>query len=168
MAGHPDGFEFELLLSTISWVSQLGTLVKEQLEAVGMTATIRLTETEAGYGIVATKDYDVYLAYGNWYAIGRHADIAYRTFNYGAGRDGFYGKVPGRDDRYDRLVDAAFAGKTEEEQIEGYAAAQDLFSEAILNAYAIMWPKVTGAWRSNIEGYEVPADDIPSLVTVSA
>jgi peptide/nickel transport system substrate-binding protein len=167
-AGYADGLEFELLVSTIPWVSQLGTLVKEQLDAIGMTSTIRLTETEAGYGIVATKNYDVYLAYGNWYALGRYADVTYRAFNYGAGRDGFYGKVAGRDAEYDKLVDAAFSQTTEQAQIDGYAAVQELFSKSILNNYAVFWPKVTGAWRAPVTGYQVPADDIPSMVGVSA
>jgi peptide/nickel transport system substrate-binding protein len=167
-AGHPDGFEFELMVSTIPWLTQLGTLMKEQLDAVGMKGTIRLTETEAGYGVVATKEYDVYVAYGNWYAIGRFADVPYRAFNYGAGRDGFYGKVEGRDDEYDRLVDAAFAETTEEAQIQAYLAAQELFSKSVFNNYIILWTKVTGAWQRYVTGYSPPEDDIPSLVNVSA
>jgi peptide/nickel transport system substrate-binding protein len=166
-AGHPEGFEFELLTSSIPWITQLGTLVKEQLADVGMTANIRLTETEAGYGIVATKKYDVYLAYGNWYALGRYADLPYRAWNYGAGRDGFYGKVEGRDDEYDRLVDAAFAAATEEEQIEAYLAVQELFSKSVLNNYAILFPRVTGAWQPYVQNYEAPADDIPLLTSAT-
>ncbi len=167
-AGHPDGFEFELMVSTIPWLTQLGTLMKEQLDAAGMKGTIRLTETEAGYGVVATKEYDVYVAYGNWYAIGRFADVPYRAFNYGAGRDGFYGKVEGRDDGYDKLVDAAFSETSEEAQIQAYLAAQELFSKSVFNNYIILWTKVTGAWQRYVTGYTPPEDDIPSLVNVSS
>lgn len=166
-AGYPDGFEYEMLLSTIPWLTQLGTLMREQLEAVGMTGSLRMTETEAGYGIVATREYDIYVAYGNWYALGRFADTPYRAFNYGAGRDGFYGKVEGRDDRYDRLVDAAFQASTEEEQIEGYVAAQELFSQSILNNYTLLWANITGAWQPHVEGYEPPPDDVPVLTSVT-
>jgi peptide/nickel transport system substrate-binding protein len=166
-AGYPDGFDYEMLLSTIPWLTQLGTLVKAQLDEIGMRGTIRLTETEAGYGIVATKEYDIYVAYGNWYALGRYADVPYRAFNYGAGRDGFYGKVEGRDDEYDRLVDAAFAAKSEEEQIEGYLAAQELFSKSIFNNFTIMWANITGAWQPWVQNYAPPPDDIPLLTSVT-
>lgn len=166
-AGYSDGFDYEMLLSSIPWITQLGTLMKSQLDAVGMRGTIRLTETEAGYGIVATKEYDIYVAYGNWYALGRFADIPYRAFNYGAGRDGFYGKVEGRDDEYDRLVDAAFAAPTVEAQIDGYLAAQELFSTSVLNNYSILWANVTGAWQSYVNGYAPPEDDIPLLTSVT-
>lgn len=167
-AGHGNGVKFEMLLSTIPWLSELGTLMKSQLEQVGMEADIRLTETEAGYGIVATKKYDTYVAFSNWYAIGQYADIAYRGWNYGIGRDGFYGKVKGRDEKYDKLVDKAFNQTTVEAQKEAYLEAQDLFSKSVFNNYAILWPKVTGAWASSVEGYEPPPDDIPDLVGASA
>jgi peptide/nickel transport system substrate-binding protein len=166
-AGYGDGFDYEMLLSTIPWITQLGTLMKAQLDEIGMRGSIRLTETEAGYGIVATKEYDIYVAYGNWYALGRFADVPYRAFNYGAGRDGFYGKVEGRDDEYDRLVDAAFAGATEEAQIAGYLAAQELFSKSVPNNYTILWAKITGAWQPYVQGYAPPPDDLPILTSVT-
>lgn len=166
-AGHPKGFNFDFLLSTIPWITQLGTLMKEQLDAIGMKGAIRLTETEAGYGIVATKKYDIYVAYGNWYALGSFADVAYRAFNYGAGRDGFYGKVPGRDDRYDKLVDAAFEAKSEKAQIAGYLAVQELYSKSVLNNYSFLFPRVTGAWQPYVTGYSASGDDVPSLNTAA-
>ena len=37
-AGFADGFDYEMLLSTIPWITQVGTLIKEQLDAIGMRA----------------------------------------------------------------------------------------------------------------------------------
>ena len=169
-AGFGDGLDYEMLLSTIPWITQVGTLIKEQLDAIGMRGSIRLTETEAGYGIVAGGEYDVFVAFGTWIALGVDADTGYRPFNYGPNRDGFYGtseKTAARDAEYDRLVDAAFAAQTVDEQIQGYLAVQELFSSSVPNAYAFLSVGNAGAWQPYVQGYAPGQDDVPELVNVS-
>lgn len=164
-AGYPDGLDFELLLSTIPYITQIGELFKEQWAKAGLRATIRLTETEAGYGIVATKDFDTYLAYGVEYALGTDADVIYRVFDYGPNRVGFYGADSPQEREYDSWVDKGLLAATDDERKQNYAKAQEIMSSFVMNNFPVLFAANLGAWRSGIAGYTPGPGDIPDLTS---
>jgi peptide/nickel transport system substrate-binding protein len=164
-AGYPNGVDFQLLLSTIPYITQCGQLMKEQWEKAGLRATIRLTETEAGYGIVATKKYDVYVAYGVEYAFGTDPDIIYRIFLYGPNRVGFYGSNTPEEQQYDKFVDQGLLAATDDERKQAYGSAQNIVSETVTNNFPLIFAANLGAWRKGITGYRPGPGDIPNLMS---
>jgi len=164
-AGHPNGLNFELLLSTIPWITQAGTLMKEQWAKAGLNATIRLTETEAGYGIVATKKFDTYVAYGVEYALGQDADVIYRVFDYGPNRVGFYGADSPQEHQYDQWVDKGLLASSDAERKQDYANAQEILSSFVMNNFPLIFAANLGAWQKNVAGYKPGPGDIPDLTT---
>lgn len=164
-AGHPKGVDFELLLSTIPWISQIGTILKEQWAKVGLNATIRLTETEAGYGVVASKKFDLYLAYGVEYALGQDADVIYRVFNYGPNRVGFYGADSPEEHQYDAFVDKGLLAASDVDRKQNYASAQEIMSSFVMNNFPLVFAANLGAWRKGVTGYKPGPGDIPDLTT---
>lgn len=166
-AGHPDGLDFELLLSTIPWITEAGTLMKDQLAQVGMNAEIRLTETEAGYGIVATTEYDTYVAYGVESALGADPDVIYRVFNYGSSREGFYGSNTPEEQEYDSFVDEGLLAATDEDRRAAYAQAQEIMSSTVMNNFPLIFAANLGAWANYVQGYTPPISDVPDFSVVS-
>lgn len=166
-AGYPNGFNFELLTSTIPSISQVGTLLQSQLAKIGINATIKLTETEAGFSIVGSGSYDAYLAYSVPEAFGSDADVSYRIFDYGAGRDGFYGNYGAIGKKYDQYVDQGLLAGTEQGRIQAYAQAQEVMSSDVFNAFPLIWMDELGAWAPYISGYVPPAGAVPDLTNVS-
>jgi len=166
-AGYPNGVDFELLLSTIPYITQIGELIKEQWAKVGLRATIHLTETEAGYGIVATKKYDTYLAYGVEYALGTDADVIYRVFNYGPNRVGFYGSNTPQEMEYDKWVDKGLLAATDDERKQDYAQAQQILSDTVMNNFPVIFAANMGAWRDHVTGYAPGPGDIPDVTSTA-
>lgn len=170
-AGYADGVEFEMLVASGSWVQDAGQLIASQLSEVGMSVRIQLTEAEAGYGRIATGNYDLFLvgpistlAFGSV-----AADTVYRAYNYGDTRDGFFETcqaVAARDRRYDELVDAARVA-TENRQVEAYKEVQNLFSEVIPHSFPLIWVSTTAAWQDYVRGLQVSPAVVPALSSVS-
>jgi peptide/nickel transport system substrate-binding protein len=166
-AGHPNGVDFELLLSTIPYITQVGQLLQQQWQKAGLRATIHLTETEAGYGIVATKKYDTYLAYGVEYAFGTDPDIIYRIFDYGANRTGFYGSNSPEEQQYDKYVDQGLLAPTDAQRKTAYANAQEILSQIVMNNFPVIFVANLGAWQKSVTGYQPGPGDLPDLTTTS-
>lgn len=166
-AGYPDGLEFELLLSTIPWISEVGTLMKDQLAQVGMNAQIKLTETEAGYGIVATGKYDTYLAYGVESALGSDPDVIYRVFSYGSNREGFFRSNTPDEQKYDSYVDEGLMAATDDERRAAYGQAQEIMSSTVMNNFPFIFAGNLGAWAGYVKGYTPPITDVPDFTSVS-
>jgi peptide/nickel transport system substrate-binding protein len=166
-AGHPNGVDFELLLSTIPYITSVGQLLQQQWAKAGLRAKIHLTETEAGYGIVATKKYDTYLAYGVEYAFGTDPDIIYRIFDYGANRTGFYGSNSPQEQQYDKDVDQGQLAPTDATRKAAYARAQEIMSQTIMNNFPLIFVANLGAWQKPVTGYRPGPGDIPDLTATS-
>jgi peptide/nickel transport system substrate-binding protein len=166
-AGHPNGVDFELLLSTIPYITSVGQLLQQQWAKAGLRAKIHLTETEAGYGIVATKKYDTYLAYGVEYAFGTDPDIIYRIFDYGANRTGFYGSDSPQERQYDKYVDQGQLASTNGARKAAYAQAQEIMSQIIMNNFPLLFVANLGAWQKPVTGYRPGPGDIPDLTSTS-
>ena len=166
-AGHPNGVQFELLLSTIPYIQSVGQLLQQQWEKVGLHATIHLTETEAGYGIVATKKYDTYLAYGVEYAFGTDPDIVYRIFGYGANRTGFYGSNSPQEQQYDKYVDQGLLASSDADRKAAYGNAQEIMSQIVMNNFPLIFVANLGAWQQSVKDYQPGPGDLPDLTTAS-
>lgn len=161
-AGHSSGVSFQLQVSTIPWIQEMGTLVASQLQAVGMQPSIYLHELESGYNRLIAHQTNAFLSYGVPSAFGEDPDLYFRLFYYGSSQTIWPWTGPWPK-KFDKVVDEGLAGGTTAIRKAKYAEAMEILAQQVPGAVPIVHFNNDGAWSTSVGGYYPSPGFVPDL-----
>lgn len=160
-AGFPNGFEFEMLVGTVSDIKDQATVLQEQFAKVGIKMSMNLGEVEALYQLAFKQEYHAHLHGGNTSVLSPDPDILYRWI-YGGPVDKnqfLWWSGPGPE-AIVREIDAAVQVVEQDARLKAYHQLQDMINEE-LPMITLNYRHALAAWRKNVSGFVVT----PRLVT---
>lgn len=160
-AGFPNGFEFEMLVGTVSDIKDQATVLQEQFARVGIKMGIKLGEVEALYQLAFKQEYHAHLHSGSTAVFSTDPDILYRWLYGGPVEKNtfLWWKGPGPEAIVKKLDESLQLTEKTARQ-KAYYELQDMISEE-LPLITLNFRDSLAAWRKNVTGFVVT----PTLIT---
>ncbi len=143
-----DSLDLTLLTTDTGWVREVAPLIKESLDAVGISTTLDIAQAAAQYAKVDEGQYQVMVAPGDPSVFGNDADILMRWWygdNVWPNSRTYWADSPEYAELTSILDDAVRL--SDDDQVERWSDAYDLLAEqAVL--YPIFHRQLPTAWNS--------------------
>jgi peptide/nickel transport system substrate-binding protein len=141
---------FTLFVSNIGFVTPQATLIKSDLEKVGVNARIQPGETESFVPKILDGKYDAWLTIGDATIIGAYdGEFLMRWLYYGFIATGFMYWTAPEQKQVESLLDGAFADSDETSRKAKLAQVQDIVA-ANAPTFPLHFRQQTAAWSSQL------------------